>query len=424
MERKAAILVYVDTVIHPRKLEEFKLLADAAGYEPRIVITQEREPDSRFYVGVGKLQEIKEIIRRENVNVLITYHELKPRQHFNLEKELGITVMDRVELILEIFDKRAGTKEAKLQIELARLKHRLPLIREYIRLAKIGEQIGYHGAGEYAVEAYYRYVRNRIATITRELKEIRSKKKMLITKRKEESGLPEIVLTGYTMAGKTTLFNKLTKHFKYRDGRPFATLSTYSRVIDLDGLKAVLTDTIGFIDDLPPLLIEAFYATIEEIAHADLILLILDVSEDIREFRRKLETSLKVLRDLSIPYSKVLPVLNKIDLVKEPSEIEERAKLVREAGLEEPVAISAEYKIGFDELKNAIIRKLAPEIIEIKAGLEAIPETVFRYARLEMLDGVVRLRVPSQHVQKVVNILRECNVEFVLRNEKVISEVS
>ncbi len=421
MERKPAILVYVDTVIHPRKLEEFKLLADAAGYEPKIVITQEREQDSRYYVGVGKLQEIKEIIKREHIDVLITYHELKPRQHFNLERELGITVMDRVELILEIFDKRAGTKEAKLQIELARLKHRLPLIREYIRLAKIGEQIGYHGAGEYAVEAYYRYVRNRIATITRELREIRSKKKMLISKRKEESGLPEIVLTGYTMAGKTTLFNKLTKHFKYRDGKPFATLSTYSRIIDLDGLKAVLTDTIGFIDDLPPLLIEAFYATIEEIAQADLILLILDVSEDLKEFKRKLETSLKVLRDLSIPYSKVLPVLNKIDLVKSQEEIEERAKLVREAGLEEPVMISAEYRIGFEKLKEAILRKLAPEVIEIVSGVESIPDVVFKYAKLEMLDGVVRLRVPTQHVQKVVTILKDHNVDFVIRSERAIT---
>ena len=154
-----AALVYVDTVIHDRKLAEFKLLAEAAGYNPKLVITQEREPDTRFYVGPGKLQELKNLIKKFDIDTVITYHELKPKQHFNLERELNVNIIDRVELILEIFSQRAGTREAKLQIELAKLKHRLPLIREYIRLAKMGEQIGYHGAGEYAVEAYYRYVR-------------------------------------------------------------------------------------------------------------------------------------------------------------------------------------------------------------------------------------------------------------------------
>ncbi len=410
MHVRNAALVYVDYVVHERKLCEFKLLAEAAGYRPALVLVQEREPDSRYYLGPGKLKELKDEIKRSNIDVVITYHELKPRQHFNLERELGVTVMDRVELILEIFSKRAGTREAKLQIELAQLKHRLPLIREYIRLAKMGEQIGYHGAGEYAVEAYYRYVRRRITTISRELREIRSRKRLLIVKRRER-GLPEIVLTGYTMAGKTTLFNRLCKEFKYRDGRPFATLSTYSSLIDLGGVKAILTDTIGFIDDLPPLLIEAFYATIEEIAQSDLILLVLDVSESLEEFERKLLTSLKVLRDLAIPTEKVLPILNKIDIASE-EEVEKRVELVKKVGLESPVAISAEKNINIDKLREAIIKKLAPERIEVPIDIDKIPEWVFKYAKVEQYDGKVVLRPLSSYVDRILRWLENMNIKY------------
>ncbi|NPA69749.1 MAG: GTPase HflX [Crenarchaeota archaeon] len=410
MHVKNAALIYVDYVVHERKLSEFKLLAEAAGYRPVIVLVQEREPDSRYYLGPGKLKELKDEIKRSSIDVVITYHELKPKQHFNLERELGVTVMDRVELILEIFSKRAGTREAKLQIELAQLKHRLPLIREYIRLAKMGEQIGYHGAGEYAVEAYYRYVRRRITTISRELREIRSRKRLLIVKRRER-GLPEIVLTGYTMAGKTTLFNRLCKEFKYRDGRPFATLSTYSSLIDLGGIRAILTDTIGFIDDLPPLLIEAFYATIEEIAQSDLILLVLDVSESLDEFERKLSTSLKVLRDLTIPMEKVLPVLNKIDIVSE-KDVEKRVELVKKVGLNDPVPISAEKGINIDVLRRAIVEKLAPQKIEVFINVDQIPEWIFKYAKVEQCDGKVILRPVSSYTDRIVRWLENMNIKY------------
>ncbi len=412
MHVRNAALIYVDSIIHERKISEFKLLAEAAGYRPSLFIVQEREPDGRYYLGPGKLREVKEELKNRDIDTVVTYHELRPKQHFNLERELKIRVMDRVELILEIFSKRAGTKEAKLQIELAQLKHRLPLIREYIRLAKMGEQIGYHGAGEYAVEAYYRYVRRRITTISRELREIRSRKRLLIVKRREK-GLPEIVLTGYTMAGKTTLFNRLCKEFKYRDGRPFATLSTYSSLIDLGGVKAVLTDTIGFIDDLPPLLIEAFYATIEEIAHSDLILLVLDASESIEEFNRKLVTSLKILRDLTIPLEKVLPVLNKIDLVSR-DELDQRINIIKRSGLSEPVAISAEKGLNIENLRRATIYKLAPEEIRANISIEQIPEWIFRYAKVEQYDGKVLIRPVSSYFDRIVRWLESMNIKYVV----------
>ena len=397
-----AILVFVNEDVAENKLKEFRSLAEVAGYKVIDFVIQRRIPDSRFYIGPGKLNELKEVVKKKKVDILITYHELKPKQHFNLEKELGIKVMDRVELILEIFDKRAGSKEAKLQIELAKLKHELPRIKEYIRLAKIGEQIGFHGAGEYAVEAYYRYVRQRITIINKELKEIKSKKTLTILKRKDY-GLPEIVLTGYTMAGKTTLFNRLTKDFKYRDGKPFATLDTYSHIVDIDGIKAILTDTIGFIDDLPPLLVEAFYATIQEIVHSDLILLVIDVSDLMNEFRRKFESSLKILNDLSIPLSKVLPVLNKIDLVDNYSEIEIKKNLVLQY-FDNCVEISAEKGFGIDKLKKVILSKL-PNYVNIKLYVNAqdLPEWIYKICKVELLDSSIYLTVHKQNLDKILN---------------------
>ncbi len=398
-----ALLVFVGKNVVKSKLEEFRLLAEVAGYEPAELVVQQREPDSRYYVGSGKLSEIKDLVRRLNVDTLITYHELKPRQHFNLERELNVRVLDRVHLILEIFSKRAGTKEAKLQIELVRLKHELPRIKEYIRLAKIGEQIGFHGAGEYAVEAYYRYVRQRISVIRRELQELRSRKRDLVVRRRCY-GLPEVVLTGYTGAGKTTLFNRLTKDFKYRDGRPFATLSTYSHVVCIDGAKVILTDTIGFIDDLPPLLVEAFYATIEELAHADLVLLIIDSSDDESELTRKLMSSLRVFDELSIPLSKVLPVLNKIDLISE-EEVEARKSIVRRY-FDHVVSISAERGYGMEDLRRAVLGKLScyKTIMVYADGFE-LPSWIFDVASITFQNGVMMLRVHEQNLNKVLSYL-------------------
>jgi len=401
--KNKALLVYVDEDIVKSKVEEFKVLAEVANYNVIDIVIQRRSQDPRYYLGYGKLCEVKEYVRRQNIDVLITYHHLKPTQYFNLEKELKIRVIDRIQLILEIFDKRAGSKEAKLQIELAKLRYELPRIREYIRLVKLGEQIGFHGAGEYAVEAYYRHVRQRITSIKRELSKVHKRKASLIIKRRNY-GIPEIVLTGYTMAGKTTIFNRLSREFKYRDGRPFATLDTYSRLIVLDGRKAIITDTVGFIDDLPPLLVESFYATIEEIRHSDLILLVLDVSDPDREFERKLRSSLKILNNLAIPSSKVLPILNKIDLVG-PDELNEKISIVKKhMNTGDVVSISAEYGIGFNELKMMIINRLSNFIkLKLKIDPEKIPEWIYSIASVNFVDGSVVLSTHEQNLGKILN---------------------
>ncbi|KUO87358.1 MAG: GTPase HflX [Thermoproteus sp. JCHS_4] len=323
--RNRALLAYVGPRDRRlgRRLAEFEALAEVAGYEVAGVVAQYGERDTRFYLGRGKLDEVAGM----DFDVFVAYHELTPLQSYNLRRRLGVDVMDRVLLILKIFERRAGGIESKLQIELASLKYQLPLVKEYLRRAKMGEQIGYMGAGEYAVDAYYRHMVSRISHIKRRLDRMREDRVGLM-KRRRDLGVPEVVLTGYTSVGKTTLFNRLTAEHKYVDGKPFATLDTYSRRINLWGKELVLTDTIGFIEDLPPVLIESFYSTLQEVADADLVLLLVDVSDDEGELARELQTSLDVLSTIGVYREKILPVLSKVDRVS-LSELVEKASIVR-----------------------------------------------------------------------------------------------
>ncbi|MFN3804111.1 MAG: GTPase HflX [Pyrobaculum sp.] len=311
--RSKALLAYVGPKAPNLgyKLEEFISLAQVAGFEPAGVVTQFGKSDTRFYLGLGKAREVS----RHEFDVFIAYHSLTPLQQYNLENLFKKRVMDRIQVILEIFQKRAGSIESKLQIELARLRYDLPKVKEYLRRAKMGEQLGFLGAGEYAIDSYYRHMVRRISTIKKKLEEVRRGRIAHISRRREV-GLPEAVITGYTSAGKTTLFNRLVKENKFIDGRPFATLETYSRLLDLWGVKIVLTDTIGFIDDLPPLLIESFNSTLQEIVDSDIVLLVVDGSDPPEEVSRKVGTSLETLGEVGIHRDRIIPVVNKVDKIE------------------------------------------------------------------------------------------------------------
>jgi GTP-binding protein HflX len=311
--RARALLAYVGSKTSnlTYKLNEFVSLVEAAGFDVVDLVTQFGRADTRFYLGAGKAREVA----ARDFDVFIAYHSLSPLQVFNLERLFRRRVLDRVLVILTIFEKRAGSIESKLQIELARLRYELPKVKEYLRRAKMGEQLGFMGAGEYVIDAYYRHMVKRISTIRRKLEEVRRSRASHIMKRKE-SGVPEVVITGYTSAGKTTLFNRLVSENKFVDGKPFATLETYSRALDLWGKKVVLTDTIGFIDDLPPVLIESFYSTLQEVVEADTILLVIDGSEPQEEIARKLRTSVETLREVGVDRDKIIPVVNKVDKIR------------------------------------------------------------------------------------------------------------
>ena len=370
-------------------LHELKELALAAGYEVVGVVTQRRPPDPRFNLGAGKVRELAELVRRTGARKVIFFNELKPHQAYNLMKELGVEVTDRFYLILEIFAQRAGSTEAKLQIELARLKRDLSFIREWLRLAKLGELHGFMGGGEYAIDAYYKHVRRRIARIERTLAELRARKEVRWRVRAEEKGLYYVALTGYTGAGKTTLFNRLTGYNGYVDGRPFATLSTKMRRALIRGRPIILSDTVGFIDCLPPQLLDAFYTTLGEVALADLVLLVFDVSEPVGEVSRKLSASLSTLQSLGVSTSRLIAVANKVDLLS-GEELEERLAVARRLGLD-PIPISALKGSGIDRLEERIISSLPRYAVRrIRVGGRGVLRRLYENAyvrRVEVEDG-------------------------------------
>ncbi len=357
MEAKGRRVVLVQRRRKDEKsmLYELRELAESAGYQVVAEIEQLRPPDPKYNIGRGKVEELKNLVYRLGVDKVIFFNDLKPSHAYNLRKKLGVDVIDRFELILEIFARRAGSREAKLQIELARLKRELSFAREYINLTKRGELHGFLGGGKYAVDAYYLYVNSRITKIERELEKIRRQKNSRWKKR-VKAGLYTVALTGYTGAGKTTLFNKLTGQNMYIDGKPFATLSTVSRRIKIFGLPVLLSDTIGFIDSIPETLFDAFYTTLGETSLADLLLLVIDISEPLEEIRRKLLASISTLYSLTIPKTKILLVANKIDAVSS-MELEERRDMLMKF-TSNYVEISALYEKGLEKLKRKIYEML------------------------------------------------------------------
>lgn len=341
---------------------ELRELANAAGYIIVGEIIQKRKhEDPKYNIGRGKISELKKFVEDKKPLKIIFLNNLKPSQAYNLAKELGIEVIDRYELILEIFAKRAGSKESLLQIELAKLKRELSFAKEYINLSKRGELHGFLGGGKYAVDSYYTYISSRIAKIEEELDKIRKIKNMRYNKR-VEVGLYTVSLAGYTGAGKTTLFNTLTNEKGYVDGKPFATLSTLSRKVKLQGYPVIITDTIGFIDSLPESLLDAFYTTLRETIISDVILLVVDLTDPIPEIRRKLSTSIDTLLSLGINISKVLVVGNKIDKVT-GEELREKEKLLQNTGLEY-VLVSATKRIGIPSLVEKVVEMLPDKLRE------------------------------------------------------------
>jgi GTP-binding protein HflX len=337
-------------------LPELRQLAESAGYVVAMEFQQRRAFNSPFCVGKGKAKEIADKVRGLGAAKVIFNNRLKPMQRYNLTKLLHLEVIDRFQLILEIFTSRAGTVEAKYQIELAKLQYELPMARENVRLAKIGELPGFHGLGKYQVDVYSTMIKKRITYLKRKLEGISSRKSQSRARRKEQS-LFNIALTGYTSAGKTTLFNRLAQESLPEGNQLFTTLSTTTRGVVIDGRKVLLSDTVGFIADLPHLLVEAFYSTLEEVSLADKVILILDASDGPDEFERKLRTCMSTLNEIGVFSNKILPILNKVDIAHECSQKEELAsKLLGTV----PIAISAKTGTGLDALTASMTPFLPP----------------------------------------------------------------
>jgi len=336
-------------------LDELKSLAESAGYTVVGKVEQVRAPDPKYQVGYGKIKEIAELVKATGAQKIIFDNMLKPVQAYNIAKETGVEAIDRFQLILEIFARRASTTEAKLQIQLAKLKYELARAKEKVRLAKMGEQPGFMGLGAYEVDVYYETIKRQIQTITEKLRKIR-KKRLLHRERRAELGFPSISLAGYTNAGKSSLFIALTEEEIPVDDALFTTLSTTTRLVKFSRKKFLLTDTVGFIDRLPITLIEAFRSTLEETIYSDLILLVVDISEPPATVEKKLSVCLETINRIGASGIPIITALNKIDLISE-IELQEKMDML-EGKAPKPVPVSALYGINLDQLKEEITKTL------------------------------------------------------------------
>lgn len=349
--REVAVLVGLRTGRAPRwvaedSLEELARLAESAGASPRHTILQERPaPDPRTLIGAGKVEELRTLCRG-GVDLVIVDEDLSGSQQRNLERELGCKVIDRAGLILDIFAQRAMTREGKLQVELAQLQYLLPrLTRRWTHLERLGGGIGTRGPGETQLESDRRRLRVRMARIRRDLRKVRRHRGVLRRPR-QKVPIPTLALVGYTNAGKSSLLNALTHASVYVADKLFATLDPTLRKVQLpSGRPALLSDTVGLIRKLPPQLVQAFKATLEEVQEADALVHVIDASHpQAAEQRAVVE---RVLEELGVAGKPVLAVHNKIDLLPEAA----AAGLTRQEG---PVAISALTGQGLPALRKAL----------------------------------------------------------------------
>lgn len=343
-----AVLVSIESDI-----SEMIQLMDTLEYDLENVFIQNRsEPDPKFYLGRGKVGEVRANVEVSKPDIIIANDEIKPTQRFNLERELGIEVYDRIRIILEIFHQRARSEEARLQVELAQLRYDLPWLREVIHRATLGEHPGLMAGGEYPVRQLYTQANKRSGEIRKRLRGIEKDREGRRAHRKRE-GFVTVGVTGYTNAGKSTLFNSLTDEEVLVDDRMFATLSTTVRRMGDKQPKVLLTDTVGFIENLPPWLIEAFNSTIEEVYMSDVLLLVVDSTDNSLEMLRKVETCLDIIW-AGEGGQLVLGVLNKVDAL-EPGEAEQHLEELRSDFSTIPFfPVSAKDGTGLERLIGAI----------------------------------------------------------------------
>ena len=331
------------------EIAEFTELAGSAGLAvATVVVARRSRPHPRLFVGEGKCQEITDVLRDGNADLVIFDHELSPSQQRNLEALFGCRVVTRTELILWIFAQRARTHEGQLQVELAQLKHaQTRLVRGWTHLDRQKGGIGLRGAGETQLELDQRMLTQRIRSIDARLDKVRQQRRQSRRKR-DRAAVPTVALVGYTNAGKSTLFNRLTASDVSAEDRLFATLDPTLRQLQLDGLgEVVLADTVGFIRDLPHSLVEAFKATLEEVVEANLLLHVIDASAT--DWESRAADVHAVLTEIGAHDRPMLEVYNKIDKLDRQPAIDRD-----EHGKPERVWVSAVSGAGSAELCTAI----------------------------------------------------------------------
>ncbi|MEG6586058.1 GTPase HflX [Dendrosporobacter sp. 1207_IL3150] len=328
-------------------LAELEQLSETAGVEVVGQLWQKKDrPDSALFIGKGKVQEISQLIQEHNANVVIFDDELSPSQQRNLEQVLGIKIIDRTSLILDIFAQRARSHEGKLQVELAQLRYNMPRIGgQGLILSRLGGGIGTRGPGETKLEVDKRRIRSRISEIEQQIEKVKNHRQ-LHRENRISSNIPTIALVGYTNAGKSTLLNRLTAAGVLAEDKLFATLDPTTRKVTLpNGREILLTDTVGFIQKLPHHLVTAFRATLEEVVQADLLLHVVDSSHS--NYDLQMEAVSKVLKELHADIKPTVIVFNKSDKLEDTI-------LSRLLAIQNSVAISALKGKGLEKLLNFI----------------------------------------------------------------------
>ena len=329
-------------------VEEAVALCDAAGYRVVHTIKQRFLQRPKYGISEEVMRRLGEHADRLNPDVIVYDEALRPSQNYNLASKLHRNVLDRETLILEIFERRASSAESRLQVKLAQMRYEASRAKEKVRLAKTGEQPGFMGIGKFEVDVYYNDIRHRMNSVRAKLAKA-GRQRSLHRQGRKRMGFRTVSLAGYTSAGKTTLFNALTGEDRERGEELFTTLTTTTRRFPAGGEPFLISDTVGFISKLPAYMIEAFRSTLEEMIHADVTVVVLDISDGPEDLRRKYRSCMGTLGQLGVERGRLVFALNKADLVPK-DQLAPRVDMLDMAG-RRWAAVSAVSGQGLDRLR-------------------------------------------------------------------------